>query len=129
MSSHQPPAWTHWVTVGIIVLCPGALLLVLGDLTAAVAAVIFGIVLVLVGAWLYPGDHPVQKLVGHRQARPTDHDGIRRNLAIALIVLATAGSLSLVTALIMGEVPIALAASLIVSVCTGYLLMHRVDRP
>jgi xanthine/uracil permease len=115
--------------VGIIVLCPGALLLALGDLTAAVAAVIFGIVLVLVGAWLYPGDHPVQKLVGHRQAGPTDLDGTRRNLAIALIVLATAGSLSLVTALIMGKVAIALAASLIVSVCSGYLLMRRMDRP
>ena len=129
MPPHQPPAWAHWVTAGLIVLGPAALLLVLGDLGAAVVALLFGIVLVLAGARLYPGDHPVQKVVGRRHPDPTHLDGIRRRLSIALLALATAGSLSLVTALIMGEVPIALAALLIVSVCSGYLLMRRIDRP
>ena len=128
MPPHEPPAWAHWVTAGFIVLGPAALLLVLGDLVPAVVALLFGIVLVLASAWLYPGDHPVQKLVGHRHPDATHPGGIRRSLSIALIALATGGSLSLVIALIMDEFPIALAASLIVALCTGYLLMHRLDR-
>lgn len=96
------------VTAGFIVLDPAALLLVLGDLAPAVVALLFGIVLVLASAWLYPGDHPVQKLVGHRHPDRTHAVGIRRSFSIAPIALATGGSLSLVIALIIDKFPIAL---------------------
>lgn len=124
MSSRQPPDWAHWVTAGIIVFGPAALLLVLGETPAAVVAFVFGITMVLALPRWYPGDHPIRKLVGHRQPDREHLGRGRGSLSFVLGVLAIAGSLSVVTKLLIGEVPLGLVASLTVALCAGYLLVR-----
>ena len=129
VSSQPPPNWAHWLTAGVLVFGPAALLLVIGDSTAAVVAVVFGLVMVTVGGLVYPGPHPVRTLLGrprHPDLRqPGRH---RRTLSIALVVLASAGSLSIVINLLMGEVALGSIASLIVALGAGCLLVYRLPR-
>jgi hypothetical protein len=119
------------LTAGVLAFGPAALLLVLGDSTAAVVAVVFGLVMVTVGALVYPGPHPVRvALVGQRQRLPTYRNpgGHRRTLSIALVVLATAGSLSIVLNVLMGESEFGSVASLIVGIGAGCVLVYRMPR-